>query len=456
MSCFAPNLPPSLGMREWELTTSIHPFSHRSLFDVIFCHITSSHNIMAKGSHTTLDRLRPANTMVRQLLLLIVLTFMQVSLPMAAFVQHHQPAHHSFGVAGSVPPLTTTFGLASNLSSGTRRAALPTNHHYSCDDTSPIAIRTTPDKPIVVFGAGGKTGRIIAQILAGQKHYVRAVTRTENNNNKNKLDNNRYISYVVGDVRSQESVHSIIQQGAAGVVWAVTSSGVKKGGGDALEVDYKGAYYTAKACLDCNVPKLAFISAACVTRPDALGSKVVNKMTQWTYGEVPWTDAKLAGEVAVRDLYKDREKKRKKGNLAYVIIRPAAALSNKPPIPVNKLVVMQGDVYSSAQSISRTNVANIVVSALEKGRATDFVTFEVAPAVRLYKNDEGNILDLMCLPTSNQKTDLDLPKALVHRNGSSYEELLDGLVTDEDMAKDYGSILNDYRGEGAPSVKEFA
>jgi hypothetical protein len=140
-----------------------------------------------------------------------------------------------------------------------------------------------------------------------------------------------------------------------------------------------------------------------------------------------------------------------------VIIRVAAALSSKPPIPVDELLVMQGDVYSSAQPISRVNVAHTVVGALLKGKATDFVTFEVAPAKAFYKNDEGNIWDLLNLPTKKQTTIPDLPQALVHRNARSYEDLLDGLVTDDDLIRRYGSIVSDYRGgggEGIPTVEE--
>jgi len=318
-------------------------------------------------------------------------------------------------------------------------------------------LTTSPEKPIVVFGAGGKTGNIITQILADQKQYVRAVLRTTG---RQTLDINRsktaeqYVSYAVGDVTCYDSILSILQQGAAGVIWAATSSGVKQGGGDVVEVDYKGAFYTAKACLACNVAKLAFISAGCVTRPNSLGSRAVNMMAKLSYGDQPWVDAKMAGEAAVRDLYNERRKKAK--NVAYVIVRPAAALSNKPPIPVGELLVMQGDVFSSAESISRTNVANIVVSALLKGKETDFATFEVCPAVKVYKNDEGNVLDLLGLPTKKQTTDPDLPSALIHRNAVSYAELLDGLVSDEDMLKRYGSIVSNYRGKGIPSVKDFA
>ena len=371
----------------------------------------------------------------------VLFPFLQLSITAtcaAAFVPRQKP-----GIAAR---------RASILALGTKHSIHPANRNGAIPPA--VAVTTTPDKPIVVLGAGGKTGRIIAQILAEQEQYVCAVTR-----NGRTLDNipktsEPYVSYAVGDVTSFDSVLSVLEPGAAGVVWAATSSGVKKGGGDAFEVDSKGAYFTAKACLACNVPKLAFLSAGCVTHPNALGAKAVNTMTQWTYGKLPWTDAKLAGEAAVRQLYRNRT--RNKTNLAYVIIRPAASLSNKTPIPVDDLLVMQGDVYSSAQTISRTNVAHVVVGALMKGKATDSVTFEVAPARALYKYDEGNVLDLLNLPTKKQTTIPDLPKALVHRNALSYDDLLDGLVTDEEMIKQYGSIISDYRGVGNLSVEELA
>jgi dTDP-4-dehydrorhamnose reductase len=312
-------------------------------------------------------------------------------------------------------------------------------------------ISTSPEKPIVVLGAGGKTGRIISQILADQNHHVRAVTRTPDINLATSQKD--YVSHVTADVREYDQIQSAVE-GAAGVVWAATCTGVKRGGGDALQVDYRGAYYTAKACLACNVPKLAFISAGCVTRPNSLGSRIVNTLTQFTYGkELVWTDSKLAGEIAVRDLYRAASKT-KRNRMAYVIVRPAAALSNKPPVQVEDLLVMQGDVYSSAESISRTNVAQVVVQALLKGKTTDFCTFEVCPAVKLYKNEEGNMLDVIGLPTKKQTTIPDLPKALVHRNAPSYGELLEGLVTDEGMMKNFGSIISDYRLEGLPSMKD--
>lgn len=384
---------------------------------------------------------------------LVLVVLIQASV--SAFVQLHNPR----------PPGTVRFPTC-------RRQALSlaNSDTRSSDDA---AITTSPERPIVVLGAGGKTGRIIVQILADHEHYVRAVVRsgpTKRTTSPTFLDeaypervSSSYVSYAVGDVTSFDSIWNVIQpeqgKAPAGVIWAVTSSGVKQGGGDVLEVDYRGAYNTAKACLACHVPpKLAFISAGCVTRPSSLGSRAVNAMAKLAFGDFPWVDAKMAGEAAVRDLYKQEGwNKRDETNAkpSYVIIRPTATLSNKPPIPVDELLVMQGDVYSSAEFLSRTNVANTVVSSLLKGTATDFTTLEVCPALRLYKNEEGNVFDLLGLPTWKQTTSPDLPKQLVHRNARSYEDLLDGLVTDEDMLKQYASIVNDYHVENLPVAEEF-
>ena len=73
------------------------------------------------------------------------------------------------------------------------------------------------------------------------EQYVRAVTRTGRTLDNIPKTSEPYVSYAVGDVTSYHSVRSVLEQGAAGVVWAATSSGVKKGGGDAFEVDYRGA-----------------------------------------------------------------------------------------------------------------------------------------------------------------------------------------------------------------------
>lgn len=195
--------------------------------------------------------------MIRPFLSVLVLIQAAFARPLASFVVRRQFRFR--------PPICrVSLGLAARYD----------------DDSSKITTR--PDRPIVVFGAGGKTGTIITQVLAEQQQYVHAVDRhwkTPANVSKEALAE-QYISYTEGDVTCYDSVLRIIQQGAAGVIWAATSSGVKQGGGDVVQVDYKGAYYTAKACLECDVPKLAFISAGCVTRSTSLGSRAVNRMAR--------------------------------------------------------------------------------------------------------------------------------------------------------------------------------
>lgn len=327
-------------------------------------------------------------------------------------------------------------------------------HHASSSAiVSTTAIATSPEHPIVVLGAAGKTGRIIAKLLAEQEHhYVRAVSRrgTAFNALMMDADDQHYVSYATADVTRYRDVLRVTQ-GAAGVVWAVTSTGVKQGGGSAYEVDCEGAANVAKACIACHVPKLAFLSAACVTRPKALGSRVVNFLTQWTYGDHPWIDAKRAGEMAVRDTFSKADT----GTCSYAIVRGAAALADTPPIDVSDLLVMQGDVYSAATILSRTNMAHCVVRALLMGDATDFVTFEVAPATRLYKNNDGTLFDLLNLPTLKQTSVPDLPKPLFHGNANSYDELLEGLIADKEMTVQYAWILNDDQDLQVPPV-EFA
>lgn len=51
------------------------------------------------------------------------------------------------------------------------------------------------------------------------------------------------------------------------------------------------------------------------------------------------------------------------------------------------------------------------------------------PGKRLYENDDGNVSDLLCWPTRNQKP---VPEALsskrIRTKADSYEHLLDGLA----------------------------
>jgi len=122
-------------------------------------------------------------------------------------------------------------------------------------------------------------------VLADRSQHVCAVTRSGRlPRGIRRAD--PFVSCAVGDITNYESIEQILRQSSpTGVIWAVTSSGPKKeegggGGGDVFEVDYQGARNVARACLACGIPKLVLISAGCVSRPNALGSKLVNAMAR--------------------------------------------------------------------------------------------------------------------------------------------------------------------------------
>ena len=112
---------------------------------------------------------------------------------------------------------------------------------------------TDPNHPIVVIGAGGKVGKLCTSILSSSKlqRYTRAVTRT---GRAILSPSSTLVTYTSGDVTQYDSIQNAIQ-GASGVIFAASASGKKKGG-DPAHVDYLGLYNTAKACLECGVPKL--------------------------------------------------------------------------------------------------------------------------------------------------------------------------------------------------------
>ena len=153
-------------------------------------------------------------------------------------------------------------------------AALPISnnkHLYALAVDEKARMGSSPKEPIVVLGGGGKVGKICTQILASEGLYVRSTTRS----GRQVLDDqSSFVSYAPCDVRSDESLNEALK-GASGVIFAASASG-KKGGGEPKDVDYVGAYRTAKACLQQKVPKLVLISAGSATRPDSAGFKAIN------------------------------------------------------------------------------------------------------------------------------------------------------------------------------------
>lgn len=293
--------------------------------------------------------------------------------------------------------------------------------------TEGSGIGTDPNHPIVVVGAGGKCGKLCTEILNQKGLYTKALTRS----GRDVLGSpSKFVSYSPGDVTSFDSIKDAIK-GASGVIFAASASGKKKGG-DPAHVDYLGVYNTAKACLDCEVPKLVVISAAAVTRPESAGFKATNFFVKYVYGD-NIMGYKIAGEAIMRDLYAASPNK----SLAYSVVRPGG-LSDKPSKGSSVVHVSQGDVLVS--EVSREDVALVSVAALLKGKATDFTTIELNQLEGLGKA-QGN------LP--------DAPPQLIHDGAPTFDALLDGLLTDEELKKSYPSLVSDFRGEGIESIEKI-
>lgn len=274
--------------------------------------------------------------------------------------------------------------------------------------------------PIAVLGAGGKCGKLCCEILSKDQLYTRAVTRS----GRTILDiPSEYVSYASADVTDYSSIKEAVK-GCSGVIFAASASGKKKGG-DPEHVDFLGVYNTAKACLECDVPKLVVISAGSVTRPDFVGFKATNFFVKYVYGD-NIMDAKIAGESAMRDLYASSDKKSK---CAYCVVRPGGLADGAPDGP-SQIHVSQGDYYSA--EISRADVAEISVAALLKP-STDFTTFELNKVKGLNAVSKE-------LPVP--------PDTLTHTGKSRYADLLDGLLTDDDMKMKYPVYINNFRGNG--------
>eukprot|EP00559_Dactyliosolen_fragilissimus_P000906 CAMPEP_0184855722 /NCGR_PEP_ID=MMETSP0580-20130426/865_1 /TAXON_ID=1118495 /ORGANISM="Dactyliosolen fragilissimus" /LENGTH=399 /DNA_ID=CAMNT_0027350297 /DNA_START=38 /DNA_END=1237 /DNA_ORIENTATION=- len=279
---------------------------------------------------------------------------------------------------------------------------------------------TDASHPIAVIGAGGKVGSICTKILNRKNLYSTAITRS---GRKTLEDDSQYVGYGSGDVTSYESIKKVVD-GSSGVIFAASASGKKKGG-DPAHVDYLGLYNTAKACIECGVPKLVVVSAGSVTRPDFIGFKATNFFVKYVYGD-NIMGYKIAGESVMRDLYAQQPSSSK---CSYCVVRPGG-LSDSPAEGPGEIHVSQGDVYSA--EITREDVAEVTVAALLKGSSTDFTTFELNKIKGLAK-----VSDKLQTP----------PEELVHFGSSTYEALLDGLKTDNDMILKYPQYMNTFTGD---------
>ncbi|CEM12705.1 unnamed protein product [Vitrella brassicaformis CCMP3155] len=261
--------------------------------------------------------------------------------------------------------------------------------------TPPAAVKPSAAS-VCVLGAGGRTGRLIVELLAQEGRAVRAGTRGPPPASSSDL-----VSTSAIDVKDLPSVRQGVR-GCSGVIFAASAS---KAGGKAAAVDYLGVENVAKACLEEGVERLVLLSSGAVTRPDSVGYKLTNFLTL-DKGDIMGNKRK--GEDALRALYKSSAKP----NQSYTIIRPGGLRDAEPAGP-SQLEINQGDYFFS--EIPRADVAATAVSALFSPY-TRGVTMEVYKAEGRFPLEGG-------FP----------PNSGFERRGNSFDELFSGLKSDQEL-----------------------
>lgn len=193
---------------------------------------------------------------------------------------------------------------------------------------------------IVVFGAAGRTGRLIVERALGHGHEVTAVIHETSPDTTNP----RLIT-VFGDVRDFGAVEAAIT-GQHAVAFAL-SHGADRGS-DVLEAGIANVVHAMAAQ---NVRRLAAVSAG---------------------GAFARTDKRLSLAfraliaTAMRPVYDDLEAMERRimaSALDWTIVRPAA-LSDEPASGQYR-VSLDGSLLPKAARIARADVASVVVKAIE-------------------------------------------------------------------------------------------
>jgi len=217
------------------------------------------------------------------------------------------------------------------------------------------------EAPIVVLGGGGKTGKLIVELLAKSGYRVVPAVRDMSKAVPQQLGSTADGPLLV-DVTRMETIGPAIA-GASVVIFAASAS---RKGGNAKQVDYNGVENVAKECVRLKIPRLVVISSGAITKPDSLGYKITN-----LFGGI--MGYKLLGEDSLRRAYASAE-----DGVGYAIIRPGGLLDRDQAVGAGLVELNQGDTISG--EISRIDVEDCVVAAALSKSIPNKVTFELYEA----------------------------------------------------------------------------
>jgi uncharacterized protein YbjT (DUF2867 family) len=207
---------------------------------------------------------------------------------------------------------------------------------------------------VLVAGATGKTGRLIAQDLAANGFRVRALVR-DTGKAKEVLGEN--VEFAVGDVRDRSSIDTALK----GVRYVVSAIGATRNDpANAPEfVDFGGTRNLAEAAAAAKVRQIVIVSSSGATQNDNILNKLFNNVLIW----------KLKGEEAVRG-----------SGVAYTVIRPGGLIDEAAG--KSHIILAQGD--KATGTVSRADVAVACREALRipaaRNRTFELFSSSSAPA----------------------------------------------------------------------------
>jgi uncharacterized protein YbjT (DUF2867 family) len=194
-----------------------------------------------------------------------------------------------------------------------------------------------PSHIVLVAGATGGTGQEVVDRALAQGLRVRALVRDES---KARMLFDDRVQYVTGDVREPRSLKKAMR-GVDEVICALGSNVQRDPENSPERVDYAGVKALAEAAKAANVSQFILVSSMGVTHPEHQLNAMLDNILEW----------KLKGEDAVRAT-----------GINYTIVRPGA-LTNEPG-GQRGIRIMQGDPREGEGSISRSDLAAVLVSAV--------------------------------------------------------------------------------------------
>ncbi|KAL4854196.1 hypothetical protein ACK3TF_005041 [Chlorella vulgaris] len=206
--------------------------------------------------------------------------------------------------------------------------------------------------PVVVLGAGGRTGAECVSTLEQQGKPVRAVVRDPAKYTQSLGNARQGVEVVAGDVGSTDSLRQALK-GCSDVIFAASGSGYFR----SREVDCEGVKKVVEVCKEQGGKHVVLVSS-CLVSPHNRWNPIRIMLNNSRWGLM---DSKFEGEEALR-----------RSGVPYTIVRPAGLTT--APAGQGKLVAKQGD--KGAGRVSRADVAAVCVAALSDPAAKN-VTFEL-------------------------------------------------------------------------------